>query len=124
MGINVGEGVLGLAVLGQDTGGNLVHLADELEHGVVGHLLLRELALSHVARISLAEDSVAVTGHDTARVQSGPQVVSNGLVAQIVSNGLLHLNEPVQNLLVGKTVQRSGQTLKTGRDRQEGRAES
>lgn len=124
VGINVGEGVLGLAVLSQDTGGNLVHLADELEHGVVGHLLLRELALSHVARISLAEHSVAVAGHNTARVQGRPQVVSDGLVAQIIANGLLHLDEPVQNLLVGKTVQRTGQTLETGRDRQEGRAES
>lgn len=41
VGIDVGEGVLGLAVLSQDTRSNLVNLADKLEHGVVGHFLLR-----------------------------------------------------------------------------------
>lgn len=124
MGVDIGEGVLGLSVLRQNTGGNLVHLADQLEHGVIGHLFLRELALGHVAGVGLAEHSMAVTGHDTARVEGRPQVVSNGLVAQVVADRLLHFDEPVQHLLVGQAVQRTGQTLKTSRDGQEGRAES
>lgn len=124
VGINVGVGVLGLAVLSQDTGSNLVNLADQLEHGVLGHLFLGKLALSHVARVGLAENSVAVTRHDTAGVQGGPQVVSDVLVAQVVTDRLLHLGEPVQHLLVGQTVQRTGQTLETSRDGQEGGAES
>lgn len=124
VGVNVGVGVLGLAVLGQDAGGDLVDLADQLEHRVLGHLLLRKLALSHVARVGLAEHSVAVTGHNAARVQGGPQVVGDVLVAQVVSDRLLHLSEPVEHLLVGQTVQGASQTLETGRDRQEGRAES
>lgn len=124
VGIDVGVGVLGLAVLGQHTRGDLVDLADQLEHGILGHLLLRELALRHVARVRLAQDSVAVAGHDTARVQGGPQVVSDVLVAQVVTNRLLHLGEPVQHLLVGQTVQGTSQTLETSRDGQEGGAES
>ena len=39
VGIDVGVGVLGLAVLGEDLGGDLVDLADQVEHGVLGHLL-------------------------------------------------------------------------------------
>lgn len=124
VGVDVGEGVLGLAVLGQNLGGDLVDLADQLEHGVVGHLLLGKGALSHVAGVGLAEDGVAVTGNDTARVQGGPQVVGDGLVAKVVANSLLHLSEPVEDLLVGKTVEGTSQTVQTGSQRQEGRAES
>jgi hypothetical protein len=41
VGIDVGEGVLGFAVLSEDLGSNLVNLADKLEHGVVWHLLCK-----------------------------------------------------------------------------------
>ena len=50
VGIDVGVGVLGLAVLGQDTRSNLVDLANQLEHGVLGHFRCRErgrLAIYH-----------------------------------------------------------------------------
>lgn len=122
--VNIGVGVLGLAMLGQNARGDFVDLADQLEHGVFGHLLLRELALGHVAGVSLAENSVAITGHDTASVQGRPQVVGDALIAQVVANRLLHLSEPVQHFLVGQTVQRTSQTLETSRDGQEGRAKS
>jgi hypothetical protein len=39
VGVNVGVRVLGLAVLGENLGCDLVDLADELEHGVLGHFL-------------------------------------------------------------------------------------
>jgi len=124
VGINVGVGVLGLAVLGEDTGGDLVDLADQLEHGVVGQHAQSKLTLGHVAGVGLAQDGVAVTGNDTAGVQGGPQVVLDGLVAEVVANGLLHLSEPVQDLLVGQTVQRTGQTLETGGEGEHGGAQS
>ena len=124
VGVNVGVGVLGLAVLGEDTGGDLVDLGDEVEHGVVGHLLLGESALSHVTGVSLSEDGVTVTGDDTAGVEGGPEVVSDGLVAKVVADGLLELGEPVKDLLVSKTVEGTGKTVKTSGEREEGRAES
>lgn len=114
VGINVGVRVLGLAVLGQDTGRDLVDLADQLEHGVIGQLAQGKLALRDVAGVGLAQDGVTVTRHDAATVQGGPQVVLDGLVAEVVANGLLHLGEPVQHLLVGQTVERTSQTLQTG----------
>lgn len=88
-------------MLGQDTRGNLVDLADELEHGVIRKLAEGKLALRNVARISLAENGVAVAGNDTARVEGGPEVVLDSLVAEVVADGLLHLLEPEKHFLVG-----------------------
>ena len=72
MGVDVGVGVLGLSVLGEDTGCDLVDLADELEHWVIGQVLLGKLALGDVAGIRLAENSVAVSGNDLTGLESGP----------------------------------------------------
>lgn len=124
VGIDVGEGVLGLAVLSQDTRGNLVNLADKLEHGVLGHVGESELALRHVAGIGLAEHSVAVAGNDTAAVEGVPEVLGDVGIAEIVADNLLHLGEPVENLLVSKAVERASKTVETSGEGEEGGAES
>lgn len=67
---------------------------------------------------------MAVTGDDTAGVEGGPEVVSDGLVAQVVTDVVLELSEPVENLLVGETVERTGETVEAGSEGEEGRAES
>ena len=123
VGVDVGVGVLGLAVLGENTGGDLVDLADELEHGVVGQVLLSELALGDVAGVGLAENSVAVSGNDLASLEGGPQVVLDGLVAEVVSNGLLHLLKPDEHFLVGQSVEGTGKTVQTSSQREVRRAE-
>jgi len=99
-GVNIGVWVLGLAVLGQDTWGNLVDLRDELEHRIVWHLSQTKFSLRHVSRIGLSEHSVAVTWNDTATVQGLPEVVLDLLVAQITTNTLLHAVKPVEHFLV------------------------
>lgn len=99
-GINIGVWVLGLAVLSQDTWSNLVDLRDKLEHRVLWQFSKTEFSLRHVSRIGLSEHSVAVTWNDAATVQGLPKVVFDLLVAQIVTNGLLHLGEPVEHFLV------------------------
>jgi hypothetical protein len=83
VGVDVGVWVLGLSVLGEDAGGDLVDLADELEHWVVGKMLLRKFTLGDVAGIGLAEDGVAVTGDDLAGLEGGPEVLLDLLVAKI-----------------------------------------
>lgn len=123
VGVDVGEGVLGLAVLGQDAGGNLVDLADKLEHGVVGHIGLGELTLSHVAGVSLAEDGVAVAGNDTAGLEGVPEVLGDLGIGQIITDDLLHLREPVEDLLVGETVEGTGEAVETSGKGKEGGAE-
>lgn len=123
VGVDVGEGVLGLAVLGEDAGGNLVDLADELVHGVVGHVGLGKGTLGHVAGVGLAEDGVAVAGNDTAGLEGVPEVLGDVGIGHVVTNDLLHLGEPVEDLLVGETVEGAGETVETGGEGEEGRAE-
>jgi hypothetical protein len=123
VGVNVGVWVLGLSVLSKDAGGDLVDLADELEHGVIGQVLLGELALGDVAGVGLAEDSVSVSGNDLAGLEGRPQVVLDGLVAEVVANSLLHLLEPDEDLLVGQSVERTSETVQTGSEGEVRRAE-
>lgn len=123
VGVDVGEGVLGLAVLGEDAGGDLVDLGDELEHGVLGEVLEGELALADVAGVGLAEDGVAVTGNDTARLEGVPEVLGDVLVGKVGADGLLHLGEPVEDLLVGETVEGTGKTVQASGEREVGRGE-
>ena len=121
--VNVGVWVLGLSVLGKDTGGNLVDLADELEHGVIGQVLLSELALGDVAGVGLAENSVAVAGNNLAVLERGPEVVLDSLVAEVVANGLLHLLEPDEHFLVSQSVERTSKTVEASSQGEVGRAE-
>lgn len=111
-------------MLGQDTRGNVVDLAYELEHGVIRKLLESKLALGHVTGVSLPQDGVTITRDNTARVQGGPEVVLDGLVAEVVANSLLHLSEPVQDFLVGQSVERTSKTVQTSGEREHGGTES
>lgn len=124
VGVDVGVGVLGLAVLGENTRGDLVDLADELEHWVIGKVLLGELALGNVAGVGLAENGMSVTGNDLASLEGGPQVVLDGLVTEVVADSLLHLLEPDEDFLVGQSVERTSKTVQTSSQGQVGRAES
>jgi hypothetical protein len=110
-------------VLGENAGRDLVDLADELEHGVIGQMLLGKLALGDVAGVGLAEDGVAVSGDDLASLKGGPEVVGDGLVAEVVADRLLHLLEPDKHLLVGESVEGTGKTVQTSGEGQVGRAE-
>ena len=60
MGIYIGPWVLGLALLQENAGDDLVELGHELEEFVIGQVLEGELALALVAGISLAEHGVAI----------------------------------------------------------------
>lgn len=66
---------------------------------------------------------MAVARNDTARVEGGPEVVGDGLVAEVVADSLLHLGEPVENLLVSQAVQGTGETVQASSQGQEGGAE-
>lgn len=85
---------------------------------------LSECALSHVTGIGLSENGVAISRNNLASLKSGPEVIGDSLVAKIVANGSLHLCEPVQDFLIGKTVERTSKTVETSSDREHGGAES
>jgi hypothetical protein len=88
-------------VLGQDARSDLVNLADQLEHGVIRQLAESKLALGRVARVGLAKNGVTVSRNNATSVEGRPEIVLDGLVAEVVADDLLHLGEPVKDFLVG-----------------------
>ena len=78
-------------MLGQHTRCDLVNLADELEHGVIGQVTESEFALGDVTGICLAQHGVAVARHDLAGFQGGPEVVCDSFVTEVATDGILHL---------------------------------
>ena len=51
---------------------------------------------------------MAIAGNNLSRFQRGPEVVCNGLVAEIAANLRLHLLQPVEDFLVGSAKMISG----------------
>ena len=103
-GVHVREGVLGLAVLHQDAGGDLAVHLDQLEErgggdggtaAGVGHQGVE-------AGIGLAEHGVAVTGDDTAAVEGRPEVVLDAGGGGGGADVLLHLEDPAEDFLSGE----------------------
>lgn len=119
VGVHVGPRVLGLARLEEDVGHELVQLADELEQLVVRQVLERELSLGLVSGVRLSEDGVSVTRDDLASVERLPDVLGHLVVRRVLANLLLHSGDPVEDLLVGESVQRSGETVEGGGHREE-----
>lgn len=124
MRVHIRPGVLGLTVLGENLRSNLVDGGNEVEKVVVGHVLKSKLTLSSVTGISLSENSVTVTGNDTASVKSIPEVLLNVLLSDVRANLGLHLENPLKNLLVGTAVKGTSKTVKTSGKRKEGRRKS
>ena len=60
VGVHIGPGVLGLALLQQHVGDNLVELSHQLEHGVIGQVLQGKLTLTFVAWVSLPQNCMAI----------------------------------------------------------------
>ena len=88
----------------QNSWGNLIDLADKLEHGIIGQVSESYLALRYVEGVSLAEDGVAIAGNDLSRFQSRPEVFCDGIVTEITADLFLHLLKPVKDFLVGSAI--------------------
>lgn len=63
MGIHIGPRILGLTLLQQHVGHDLVKLGNHLEHGVIRQVLQCKLALAGVTWVSLSQDGVAIAWH-------------------------------------------------------------
>ena len=118
--IDIGPGVLGLASFEEDVGNEVVDLANQLEVLILGEVLESEFTLGSVTGVGLAEHSVAVTRDDLATLKGRPDVLLDGLVGGRVANLGLHLPEPDEDLLVGKTVERTSETVESGGVGEEG----
>lgn len=120
VGINVRPRVLGLSSLKEDVGHERVELADQLEKLVVRQVLERELSLGLVSRVGLPQNGVSVTRDDLTTVERLPNVLGDLLVRGVNADLVLHLCDPVEDLLVGEPVQGAGETVQGGGHREEG----
>lgn len=68
----------------------------------------------------LSEDGVSVSGNDLSLSEGSPDELDNLLVGGGVSNLLLHVEDESEDLLVGKTVEGSGETAEGGGVGEEG----
>lgn len=104
--VDIRVGVLGLAVGLEHVGSDAAVLLDELEDGVLGDLWARGGVVhqSFEARVGLAQDGVAVAGDDAAGVEGRPEVVGHVLVGVRGGDVVLHLEDPAEDLLRGKSV--------------------
>mmetsp|Transcript_24868 Transcript_24868/g.46760 ORF Transcript_24868/g.46760 Transcript_24868/m.46760 type:complete len:406 (+) Transcript_24868:283-1500(+) len=116
--VDVGVGVLGLSVLGEDAGHDLVDGGDDLEELVVGHVLEGELPLARVPGVGLAEDGVAVSGDDLLGVEGVPGELGDGLgvdLLALIGHLLLDALDPSEDLLVGESVKGAGEGVEASR---------
>lgn len=82
------------------------------------------LSLSGVTWVSLSKDGVSVTRDDLTGLERVPEVLFNVLLTDVVSDDGLHLLDPLENFLVGETVERSSETTQTGCEGEHGGRES
>lgn len=68
----------------------------------------------------LAQDGVTVARNDTLGLEESPQVVDNLLVRGVRADFLDHAKDEGEDLLVGKTVEGTGETSKGSRVGEEG----
>jgi hypothetical protein len=99
--VNVGVGVLGLAMLGEHSRHDFVDGAYNLEELVFGQVLQGELALAGITGVGFAEHGVAVARNHLAGIQSVPGELSDGFGIYILAfSGKLSLEilDPAKNL--------------------------
>jgi hypothetical protein len=53
---------------------------------------------------------MSVSWYDTSALEDRPDVFLDVFRADVVANGLLHVENELENFLVGKTVQRTSKT--------------
>ena len=97
-----------------DTYNDVVQLGDQTEERIIGQVLQGEFTLSSVTRIGLTQDSVTVTGNNLTTVKGIPEVLLDLFFRSVNTNGVLQLQSPTENFLVGQTVERTSQTVQTG----------
>jgi len=66
--------------LKQHVGDNGIYLVDQLEEGILGQTLQRKLPLGHITGVGFTKDRMSITGNNLATSQSGPHVLTDGLI--------------------------------------------
>ena len=67
VGVHVGPGVLGLALLQEDVWHDLVQLTHQTEQGVIWKMLQGKLSLAYVARVRLTQHCMPIARNNLQR---------------------------------------------------------
>lgn len=122
--INIGPRVLDLADLAKLHWDDFVAGLDQVYKTVSFDKLFSELELAHETWICFPEDSMAVAWDDLARLESLVDVINDVVLGPAVTVLLLETEDEVEALLVGKTMEGSGQSVHTRREGEVGVGES
>lgn len=116
-----------LSVLLQDARHDLVNGINDLEKLIVRQMLESEFPLASVPRIGLTEDGVAVSGNHLLGIERVPSEFSNGLGIHLLALGselIGQILDPLEHLLIGKAMERSGKSVQASRIGQVGIGQS
>lgn len=102
----------------KNTYNNVVQLGNQTKERIIGQVLQGEFTLSSVTGISLTQYSMTVTGNNLTTVEGIPKVLLDIFFRGINTNGILQLQGPTENFLVGQTVEGTSQTVQTGGERE------
>ena len=119
-GVNVGPGVADLTGGLEHVGDHSVASLNEVNKVIVLDVLLSEVKLAHEARIGLTEDGVTVSGDDLAAGKGVLNIVSNVIFVPGLAELGLEVEEELEALLVGETVEGSSETVHTSGERKVG----
>lgn len=77
-----------LTMFSKDARHDVIDRGDDVEELVIRHVLESKFALRCVARVGLAEDSVAIPRDDLARVEGVPRKLGDRVCVDLLSLGL------------------------------------
>ncbi len=116
VGIYIRVRVGNLSVFLQNAGHDRVNGVDNLEQFVVGHVLQGEFSLAGVTRVGLSQNSMSVSGDDLLGIEGVPGEFGDSFGGDFLSFGFefgLEVLDPLEDLLVGQTVKRSGKGVQS-----------
>mmetsp|Transcript_22133 Transcript_22133/g.55817 ORF Transcript_22133/g.55817 Transcript_22133/m.55817 type:complete len:233 (-) Transcript_22133:113-811(-) len=119
VGIHVGPRVLGLAMLCENLGRDLIHELHEVDELVVLDVLLGKLGLAREAGVGFSEHGVSVSRDDASALEHLPALLPH-LVGRHLrgSHVLLEVLDEAQHLLVREAVEGSGEAVHRSRERE------
>src|SRR5699024_5170342 len=93
-------------------------LPNYLDHRIILQMFFCEKLLSGKSRIRFSEYSMSITGNDTTLIKRFLYEVRDLFIRRILrSDFLQHFKDEFDHFLIGQAMQRTGQSIHTGRQR-------
>ena len=111
-GVHVGIWVFDLADCSEDAGDGVEAFSSKIADVVVLNVAVSEALEMHESGISVSQDSMTVSGDDSAFLEGISDILLDDLLAGSLSSvEVLELSEPLEAFLIGQSVQRSSKSV-------------